>query len=130
MVDRIARPPTSDSAGVHLRRVRRICAAIPGSEEKLSHGAPTFFLRKRVFVMFANNHHNDGHVAVWIPAPPGHQAMLISTSPDIYFRPPYVGVSGWIGIELDRIGDQDLAVHILEASRLIPPRGRRRVPAP
>ena len=51
----------------HLRRVRRICAAMPGMTEKLSHGEPTFFVRKKVFAMFANNHHNDGHIAVWIP---------------------------------------------------------------
>jgi hypothetical protein len=56
--------------GEHLRRVRRICAAMPECTERLSHGEPTFFVRKKVFAMFDNNHHNDGHIAVWIPAPP------------------------------------------------------------
>jgi len=92
---------------------------MPEITEKLSHGAPTFFARKRVFVMFANNHHNDGHVAVWVPAPPGAQAILIHTSPEIYFRPPYVGPSGWIGIELDRIGEEELREHIREAWRMV-----------
>ena len=54
-----------------LARVRRICTALPETTEKLSHGAPTFFVKKKVYVMFANNHHNDGHIAVWIPAPLG-----------------------------------------------------------
>ena len=72
--------------------------------------------------MFANNHHNDGHIAVWIPAPPGVQTMLIETSPETFFRPPYVGVRGWIGIELDRISDEDLASHIHEAWRLVAPK--------
>jgi hypothetical protein len=76
--------------------------------------------------MFANNHHDDGHIAVWIPAPPGVQAMLIETSPETFFRPPYVGVRGWIGIELDRISDEDLAAHIREARGLVGPKTAKR----
>src|SRR5881396_1571298 len=103
----------SGSSEENLRRVRRICSAMPETTEKLSHGEPTFFVRKNVFAMFANNHHNDGHIAVWIPAPPGLQAMLIAASPETFFKPPYVGVRGWVGIELDSISDEDLASHIL-----------------
>ena len=106
----------------HLRRVRRICAAMPETAEKLSHGEPTFFVRKKVFAMFANNHHNDGHIAVWIPAAPGFQATLIKGSPETFFKPPYVGVRGWVGIELDRISDEDLTYHIHEAWRLVAPK--------
>ena len=62
-----------------LHRVRRICATLPETTERLSHGEPTFFVRKKVYAMFANNHHNDGHVAIWVPAPPGLQATLIHT---------------------------------------------------
>jgi hypothetical protein len=112
----------SDIDGEHLGRVRRICAAMPECTEKLSHGEPTFFVRKKVFAMYSNNHHDDGHIAVLIPAPPGLQAMLINTSPEIYYSPPYVGVRGWVGIELDRIDDEELASHIREAWRLIAPK--------
>ena len=81
--------------------------ALPGTTEKLSHGEPTFFAGgKRVFAMLSNNHHNDGHLAVWIPAPPGLQEALVQEAPNVYYRPPYVGVKGWIGIELERIGDE------------------------
>jgi len=111
------RPP--DDADAHLSRVRRICLALPESMEKLSHGEPAFFVRKKVFAMFSNNHHKDGHVAVLIPAAPGHQATLIATSPETYYRPPYVGPAGWVGIELDRIDDEDLACHIRDAWQLI-----------
>ena len=72
-----------------IDRVRRFCLALPETTERLSHGAPTFFARKKVFVMFANNHHNDGHVAVWLPVPPGTQASLIEAVPDRFFKPPY-----------------------------------------
>jgi hypothetical protein len=106
----------------HLYRVRRICFSLPETTEKLSHGEPTFFVRKKVFAMFANNHHSDGHVAVWIPAAPGSQAALVKTWPETFFRPPYVGVRGWVGIELARIGDEELASHLLEAWRLVAPK--------
>lgn len=106
----------------HLERVRRICFQFPETIEKLSHGEPTFFAKKRVFVMFANNHHHDGHIAVWIPAPLGVQSLLIESSPEIFFRPPYVGINGWIGIELPRIGDDELASHIYEGWKLVAPK--------
>jgi hypothetical protein len=105
--------------GRQLERVRRICNSIPGTTEKLSHGAPTFFSPRRVFAMFVNNHHGDGHVAVWIPAAPGVQAALIEEAPDTYFRPPYVGPSGWVGVELARVDDDQLGALIREAFRLV-----------
>jgi hypothetical protein len=102
-----------------IRRVRRICATLPESMEKLSHGEPTFFIGKKVYAMFANNHHNDGHVAVWIPVEPAHQATLLKMSPQKYFYPPYVGVKGWVGVELDRVDDDELTLHLLEAWKMI-----------
>jgi hypothetical protein len=105
-----------------LARVRQICLALPETSERLSHGEPTFFLYKKVFAMFANNHHNDGHIAVWVPAPSGFQSALIEAQPEIYFKPPYVGGRGWIGIELDRISDEDLRFHIQTAWELVAPK--------
>jgi len=109
----------------HLRKVRRICNTLPETTEKLSRGEPTFFVRKKVYAMFANNHHNDGHVAVGIPVAPGLQAALIKTEPDKFFMPPYVGVRGWVGIELDRVGDEELAPLLAEAWQLIAPKTLR-----
>src|SRR5437763_10078823 len=111
-------PAPKKDRGTQLARVRRVCLAIPGTVEKLSHGAPTFFTPKRVFAMFADNHHGDGHVAVWIPAGPGAQAALIEEEPDTYFRPPYVGGAGWVGVEVSRVGDDQLGALIREALRL------------
>ena len=105
-----------------LERVRRICSTLPETTEKLSHGEPTFFVKNKVFVMFANNHHNDGHIAVWLPVPSGFQATLIESAPETFFKPPYVGVRGWVGIELDRIMDKDLTYHIEVAWELIAPK--------
>jgi len=110
-----------------LERVRRICGAMPSVTEKLSHGAPTFFVEKDkgVFTMFVDNHHQDGHLAVWLPAPPGLQSALIDDAPATYFKPPYVGSSGWIGIELDQIGDEALEIHVREAWELAAPKKKK-----
>ncbi len=112
-------------SGEHLLRVRRICASLPDTTERLSHGEPTFFVRKKVFAMFAKNHHNDGHIAVWIPAASGLQATLVKNWPQKYFKPPYVGVRGWVGVELDQVGDDELASHLCEAWRMIAPKKLR-----
>lgn len=117
-------PPKSGPArrkddGTQLARLRRLCLSIPGTTEKISHGEPTFFTPKRVFAMFANNHHDDGHVAVWLPAGPGVQENLIEDAPQIYFRPPYVGPAGWIGVELERVDDDWLGSLVREAYQLI-----------
>lgn len=108
-------------ATIHLDRVRQTCAALPGTSEKISHGEPTFFVGKKVFVMFANNHHNDGRTAIWLPVQPGFQETLLDNEPEKFFNPPYVGVRGWVGIELSRVSDEELAQHIQEAWRLVAP---------
>jgi hypothetical protein len=114
-------PQTIDKGQKHLERVRRICMTLPEVAEKISHGEPTFFVRKKVFAMCSNNHHNDGHVAVVIPAAIGVQEALIASSPKKFYHPPYVGVKGWVGIELDKVSDRELGLHLKEAWRLIAP---------
>jgi hypothetical protein len=109
------------NSGEQLSRVRRICTLLPSTAEKLSHGEPTFFVARKVFTMFANNHHHDGHIAVWIPAPPGTQQILIRGSAKKYFKPPYVGIRGWVGVELGEVSDEELSARIFEAWRLIAP---------
>jgi hypothetical protein len=112
---------TTAAGEKHVERVRKVCLQLPETMEKLSHGEPTFFVKKRVFAMCSINHHNDGHVAVVIPAAIGVQAALIEDSPKKFYRPPYVGHAGWVGIELPRVGDKELSAHIREAWKLIAP---------
>ncbi|TWD73065.1 hypothetical protein FB561_6950 [Kribbella amoyensis] len=84
-----------------LERLRALCLALPEVTERLSHGEPTWFVRgKKTFVMFANQHHDD-RVAFWCAAPEGAQDALITADPDHFFRPPYVGHRGWLGVYLD-----------------------------
>jgi hypothetical protein len=86
-----------------LARIRAICVALPETSERLSHGAPTFFVReRRAFVMVMTNHHGDGRFALWCAAPDGMQKTLVEADPERFFVPPYVGHRGWLGVRLDR----------------------------
>ena len=98
-----------------LRRIREICLALPETSERLSHGAPTFFVRdKRSFLMVLTNHHGDGRFAIWCAAADGMQSMLVDADPEKFFVPPYVGHRGWLGVRLDRGLDWDELAGIAE----------------
>jgi hypothetical protein len=84
-----------------IARVREIALALPDTFEKVSHGEPAFFVRKRMFAGIDNNHHGSGHIAVWCNAPPGAQESLVAADPKHFFVPPYVGKGGWLGVRLD-----------------------------
>ena len=79
-----------------------MCLSLPEAHEKVAWGAPTFRVKDRQFVMYVDNHHGDGRLALWCKAPPGAQEELVRADPDTFFVPPYVGKGGWIGIELDQ----------------------------
>jgi hypothetical protein len=90
-------------------RLRAICLALPEVTERPSHGAPAFFVRdKKSFLqLWASGHHDDDFPHLWCAAPSGAQAELVAGAPGKFFRPPYVGHRGWIGVRLD--GDIDWA---------------------
>lgn len=104
-----------------LDRLRALCLALPEVTEKVSHGEPTWFVRK-TFVTFADHHHDD-RLAFWCAAPPGVQEELVATDPKRFFRPPYVGTRGWVGVRLDVEVDWDeIAELVTEAYRTVAPR--------
>jgi hypothetical protein len=89
-------------AATALKRLRAICSGLPEVSERLSHGSPTFFVRdKKTLVTLLDDHHGDGRLAIWCAAPAGVQEHLVETEPDRFFRPPYVGHRGWLGVYLD-----------------------------
>ena len=97
-----------------LERLRSIIAAWPETDERISHGSPTFWGGKKTFASFHDNHHGDGRVAVWCKATHDAQEDLVAADPDVFFVPPYVGPSGWLGIRLDRDVDWDFVADLLE----------------
>jgi len=104
-----------------LPRLRELCLALPEVSEKLSHGEPTWFVRK-TFVMYANHHHDD-RLAFWCAAPPGAQEALVGEEPARFFRPPYVGHRGWLGVYLDvPLNWTEIAEIVEEAYRTVAPK--------
>ncbi len=90
-----------------IDRLRQIIAAWPETDERLSHGAPTFWGGKKTFASFHDNHHGDGRIAVWIKSDADTQEGLVEANPSLFFIPPYVGPSGWLGVRLDGHGRGD-----------------------
>jgi hypothetical protein len=96
----------------HLRAIRE---TLPETSERLSHGAPSFFFRdKKCFLMFMDDHHGDGRRAIWCAAPPGNQELLVQADGDKFFRPPYVGHRGWLGVDLRAAPDWDEIAGVVE----------------
>ena len=106
-----------------LEHVRSLCLALPEVTERPSHGEPTWFVRdKKVFVTYANRHHDDV-LGFWCAAPPGAQEAMIAEEPDRFYAPPYVGGRGWLGVRLDVPTDWDEIGEIVqEAYRMIAPK--------
>ncbi len=118
------RLPYSDTdVAAAAARLRADCGALPEVTERVSHGALTFFVRgKRTLAYLTDDHHGDGCLALVCPAPAGVQEELVRTEPERFFRPPYVGHRGWIGLRLDRDLDWDeVEGLLLEAYRHVAP---------
>ncbi|MBL1073914.1 MmcQ/YjbR family DNA-binding protein [Nocardia sp. 2] len=96
-----------------VESVRALCTALPQVTEKISHGEPAWFAGKKLFVMFADHHHDD-RVGFWCAAPAGVQEELVAAEPGRFFRPPYVGHRGWLGVYLDVAVDWGEVGEIIE----------------
>jgi len=99
-----------------VERLRRICLALPEAVEKETWETPTFRVRDKMFCMCVEDHHGDGRIALWCKAPPGVQEILVEAAPARFFKPPYVGPKGWIGIRLDVDVDWDEVAEFVEDS--------------
>lgn len=108
-----------------LDQLRILCMSQPHVEERLSHGEPTWFFKgKRSFVMYANHHHG-ARLSLWCAAPPGAQEAMVEAEPERYFRPPYVGVRGWLGVYLDvELDWEEIEGIVAEAYHLVAGKAR------
>jgi hypothetical protein len=101
-------------------RIRTICMDLPGVTEKLSHGSPAYFAGRQFLMLWTDGHHDHLFPHFWCAAPPGAQSELVTSEPDRFFRPPYVGGRGWIGVRLDGAVDWDeIAAMCEEAFRAV-----------
>jgi hypothetical protein len=104
-------------------RLRTICVGWPEVMERPSHGAPTWFVRGRSFAtLWAEGHHDHTFPHLWCAAPEGAQEAMVAAEPCRFFRPPYVGHRGWLGVRLDGDVDWDeLAAICEDAYRRVAP---------
>lgn len=65
----------------------------------------------RAICYYHDNHHRDGRISLWCPAPPGVQEELVSAEPERFFKPPMSATgafSGWLGVFLDTSGENEV----------------------
>jgi hypothetical protein len=108
-----------------LTRLRKICLALPEAHEVEAWGEPTFRVKNKIFAMFAseNTHHGGGRPGVWIKSSHTVQEIVLQTDADQYFKPPYVGPSGWIGAFLDKRPDwETIGELLLDGYRMTAPK--------
>ncbi|HEU5192899.1 MAG TPA: MmcQ/YjbR family DNA-binding protein [Methylomirabilota bacterium] len=126
------RRPAGKPAGARvgadpIGRLRAICLALPDTSEKVAWGEPTWRVGGRLFAQLDNHHHGADHLAVWLPAPLGEQEALVKADPARFFRPPYVGIRGWVGVRIDgRPSWTQVAALVEQAYRHVAPATKRR----
>jgi hypothetical protein len=106
--------PRKDWSHPSIGKLREICLAMPEATEKEAWGECTFRVGGKMFAMTDNDHHESNHVAVWVKAPPMVQEILVGSDPKRFFKPPYVGHKGWVGVRLDVEVKWDELAAILE----------------
>ena len=107
-----------------LRRLTRLCAALPETQCALADSHATFRVRGKVFVYFLSNHHGDGIVSVCCKSSLGENVDRASSAPERYYLPAYIGPRGWFGLRLDQGAiDWQEVENVVELSyRLVAPR--------
>ena len=82
-----------------LDKVRQAALELPETEERRSHGQPTFFVAGKQFAQFRDDHHGDGKTVVCVRVSSlDEQAMLLEADPETYSRPAYM--PSWLSISL------------------------------
>ena len=119
------------AARTPVERLRAICLALPETTEKTAWSEPTWRVKGKLFAQLDNHHHGADHLAVWLPAPLGEQESMIYLDPARFFRPPYVGQRGWVGVRIDRRPDWALVATLVKQAyrEVAPPRLREAVVA-
>jgi predicted DNA-binding protein (MmcQ/YjbR family) len=123
----MAHPRMYDDSDPAIGRLRQICLALPEAFEKEAWGECTFRVAGgSMFAMTDNNHHNSGHLAVWVKAPPMIQETLVGSDPKRFFKPPYMGAKGWVGVRLDyKVDWEELAAILKDGYLMSAPRKLR-----
>src|SRR3954468_5840172 len=107
-----------------LARLTGICLALPDAACQRTGNHASFFVRKKTFTYYLENHHGDGIVAVCCKTALGEHTDLIASDPKRFYLPAYIGPRGWVGLRLD-VGDVDwdeVAALVGASYRLVAPK--------
>jgi hypothetical protein len=110
-------------------RVRKIALALPDVNERISHGAPCFFIRNKLPICYYHdNHRGDGRISLWCPAAPGVQDTMVFVDPARFFRPVTSDAGHfkhWVGVFLDQghIDWNEISTIIARAYHTMAPKG-------
>ena len=116
----MAHPRMYDDSNPAIAKLREICLALPEAFEKEAWGECTFRVAGgSMFAMTDNNHHQSGHLAVWVKAPAMVQEILVNSDSKRFFVPPYMGKKGWVGVRLDYKVKWDQTAAILKDGYLM-----------
>lgn len=96
--------------------LRRFALSLPEAEERQTWGTATFRVRSKIFTMLSEQERH-----VWAKSTFDEQRALVAMYPDVFFVPPYVGPSGWVGAVLARVDPGEMRELVVEAWRLTAP---------
>jgi predicted DNA-binding protein (MmcQ/YjbR family) len=85
-----------------LVRLTHICAALPEATRDYNGQHATFRVRRRTFAYYLDDHQGDGILGVVFKAAWGEHEALVASDRDRFYRAPYLGHKGWVGLRLDR----------------------------
>lgn len=113
-------PVMFDPEDPYLLRLTEICLALPGAQQKVSHGRPTFFTKK-VFALYGGVIKGDhdpvpyGRSVIFLPEEAERPALVEDSR---FFVPAYYGPSGWLGLNFAPAGSE-AAVDWAEVAELV-----------
>jgi hypothetical protein len=105
-----------------LDRLRAFVATLPETKETLSHGAPTFWGGKKTFAVYHAGAYDEGRLGVWIKAEDGVQEELIESDPARFYRPKYLGPSGWVAVRLAGVDWAVVEALLVDGWRMVAPK--------
>ena len=115
----MAHAPHFDVNDPVLAKLGEVCLALPGSDEKVSHGRPAFFTKKIFAIYWAvtkGDHHSGQHDQALVFLPDPDEAEAIAQHAHT-FIPAYWGPSGWLGYDLSaKSTDWDEVTELVEDS--------------
>jgi hypothetical protein len=89
-----------------LTRLTKICLALPEATRQMMGRHAGFYVRKKTFAYFQDDHHGDGIVGINCKVLAGDNTALIASNPANFYMPAYIGSKGWVGLRLD-VGEVD-----------------------